>query len=83
MSGFCYDCEKMPCTRLRKLDERYRKNYGMSMLDNLAFIQNKGMAKFLEKEEERWSCQQCGSVVSVHRGNCLNCNAEVIRDRGA
>ena len=42
-SGFCYDCDKYPCTRLKRLDKRYRTNYGMSMIDNLNFIKKNGM----------------------------------------
>lgn len=38
-SGFCYDCEKYPCARLKKLDKRYRTNYVMSMIENLDNIQ--------------------------------------------
>lgn len=45
-SGFCYDCVKYPCTRLKNLDKRYRKNYGMSMIDNLANIKDNALEDF-------------------------------------
>ena len=32
---FCFDCEKIPCDRLKRLDKRYRTKYNMSMLENL------------------------------------------------
>jgi len=76
-SGFCYDCKKYPCTRLKSIDKRYRTNYGMSMLDNLDFIKNNGIEKFLESEQNRWTCKQCNSGVSVHRDFCLNCKTEL------
>ena len=79
-SGFCYDCTKYPCTRLKKLDQRYRTKYGMSMLANLAFMREHGMEKFLEHEEERWTCKVCHSGVSVHRTYCLQCKAELKRE---
>ena len=72
-SGFCYECEKYPCTRLKQLDKRYRTNYGMSMIENLNFIQLNGLEYFLENEESRWTCKECGSGISVHRDYCLNC----------
>lgn len=75
-SGFCYDCEKYPCTRLKKLDLRYRTKYGMSMVENLNYIQESGMDKFLANEEIRWTCKECGAGLSVHRTFCLNCKAE-------
>lgn len=79
-SGFCYDCEQYPCTRLKNLDKRYRKNYGMSMLDNLELIKQFGLDEFIKKEEQRWLCQNCGSSLCVHRDFCLNCNAERVKD---
>jgi hypothetical protein len=77
-SGFCYDCAKFPCARLRRLDERYRAKYRMSMIDNLKFIRENGMAKFLENEQKRWTCLNCGSGISVHRDFCLHCKSNVL-----
>jgi hypothetical protein len=76
-SGFCYDCEKYPCTRLKTLDKRYRTKYGMSMLDNLDNINKIGLEKFIENEESRWACKECGAGVSVHRSFCLDCKIEI------
>lgn len=76
-SGFCFDCEKFPCTRLKQLDKRYRSKYRMSMIDNLLSIQNEGLQNFLLQEEKRWLCKSCGSSLSVHRDFCLNCNAKL------
>ena len=72
-SGFCYECPKYPCRRLRDLDKRYRTKYGMSMIENLAFIRESGLTAFVEKEDERWRCQSCGAVICVHRDFCLQC----------
>ena len=76
-TGFCYDCKKYPCSRLKRLDKRYRTNYGMSMIENLEYIQNKGLDKFLINEDKRWTCKVCGSGLCVHRDYCLKCNIEI------
>lgn len=76
-SGFCYDCERYPCTRLKNLDKRYQTKYRMSMIENLAYIKNQGLGKFLKNEEDRWKCKVCGSGLSVHRDFCLNCKTEI------
>ena len=76
-SGFCYDCEKYPCTRLKNLDKRYRINYGMSMIDNLEYIKDYGLNKFLRNEEDKWKCKVCGAGLSVHRDFCLNCKTKI------
>lgn len=77
VSGFCYDCVKYPCTRLKNLDKRYRTNYGMSMIENLSYIRDNGLEHFLINEEEKWTCGVCGAGLSVHRKYCLSCKAEL------
>jgi len=76
-SGFCFDCKKYPCTRLKNLDKRYRTNYGMSMIENLIYINNHGLEEFLKNEEDKWKCWVCGAGLSVHRDFCLNCKTEI------
>jgi len=72
-SGFCYDCSKYPCKRLKQLDKRYRTKYAMSMLENLDFIKTAGLNEFLANESVRWKCNSCGGSICVHRGYCLKC----------
>ncbi len=61
---FCWDCAEFPCDRLRHLDRRYRTRYGMSQIENLERIRDKGIAKFLEEELQRWVCEE--GVFCVH-----------------
>ena len=72
-SRFCYDCIKYPCTRLKQLDKRYRKNYNMSMIENLDNIKKFGLDKFVKMKYDRWICNNCGGTICVNRGYCLNC----------
>ena len=72
-SGFCYECPKYPCRRLKQLDKRYRTKYSMSMIENLQFIREHGLRAFVEKENERWRCRKCGGVICVHRHFCFTC----------
>lgn len=76
---FCYNCEEFPCSILEALDKRYRSKYHMSMIENLMFIRDNGMEMFLEKEEAKWRCSQCGGVICCHNGLCMNCNIEMLR----
>lgn len=76
-SRFCYDCEIFPCARLKRLDKRYRTNYGMSMLENLAFIQEQGLESFLKQEEMKWTSKECGAALCVHREFCLKCKSKI------
>lgn len=70
---FCFACSKFPCARLKRLDKRYRTNYGMSMIENLTFIKENGLEEFQNRENDRWTCKKCSAILSVHRDECLNC----------
>lgn len=72
-SGFCYECQKYPCPRLKQLDKRYRTRYNTSFFDNLTMIKVKGIDQFLAFETERRSCPECGATLCVHRPACLEC----------
>lgn len=76
-SGFCYDCTIYPCKRLKQLDKRYRNKYHMSMIENLAIIQEFGLEEFLKRENIKWTCAKCHARVSAHRDYCLECGREI------
>jgi hypothetical protein len=78
---FCFECGSFPCNRLKDIDERYRTKYHMSMIENLEFIKEQGIDKFLEKEEEKWCCPECGEAVCCHNGLCLHCDLEKLRQK--
>jgi hypothetical protein len=72
-SGFCFDCEKYPCLRMKQLDKRYRLKYKTSLMGNLGSIKSTGMDAFLQSESLKWRCPDCGDVVCIHNGNCVSC----------
>jgi hypothetical protein len=70
---FCSGCEIFPCKRLKNLNQRYKTKYNMSMVENLEYIKDFGMEKFLENEDKRWTCSDCGGTICVHKGYCDSC----------
>jgi hypothetical protein len=70
---YCFSCDGFPCARLKHLDKRYRTKYGMSMIDNLEAIRRFGIRHFVRNEKERWTCPECGELLSVHKAQCLSC----------
>ncbi len=63
---FCFKCHKFPCRRLRQLDKRYRTKYRMSMINNLKYIQKKGLVRFVVYREKRWQCLGGEGIICVH-----------------
>lgn len=76
IGDYCNTCEDLPCRRIKQLDNRYRAKYGMSMIENLEFIDKHGIDAFIEKENEKWKCPDCGELFSVHRRECVQCGKE-------
>jgi hypothetical protein len=70
---FCYQCTDMPCDHLAKLDKHYMARYGLSMVENLKILKEKGVEAFLKGQAEKYRCPSCGDVVSVHDGKCYKC----------
>jgi hypothetical protein len=61
---FCCRCPEFPCERLWRLDKRYRTKYGMSEIENLEFIREYGIRKFVASERKRWISKK--GILCVH-----------------
>jgi hypothetical protein len=79
----CSECANMPCRNLAKIDELYRARYGMSMVENLKDIKEKGMTEFLHTQAKKYHCPNCGDVVSVHDGKCYACGFQGEKPKGS
>ena len=80
-SKFCCDCNLFPCEKIKHIDKRYRTKYHMSMIENLTMIKNEKIKKFLEKENTKWKCINCGGVICCHNGLCYSCQMDIIKSR--
>ena len=70
---YCSDCVGFPCARLSHLDERYRTRYGLSVIDNLVSIGELGIRGFIDAENKKWACPQCGGMLLMHQSQCPSC----------
>jgi len=71
---YCYECKDFPCKQIQKLDDKYRKRFDYSTINNLNYIKENRMEKFLENQEKKYKCPKCGGIICVHNGNCYFCN---------
>jgi hypothetical protein len=71
---YCHLCDSFPCERLRHVDSRYRKQYGMSFIENLVMIRDHGIDAFFDHQKETYSCPKCGEYISIHSGKCYVCD---------
>jgi len=73
---YCHSCAEFACRWILQLDKRYCLKYHMSMIENLARIQNSGISAFVKSERERWTCSVCGGTVDIHYYRCSLCGEE-------
>ena len=78
---FCYQCPDFPCTRLLHLDKRYRTLFRMSMIENLEYIRQNGLTRFVKKEAERWKCPECAATICCHNGICFDCGLSELKNK--
>ncbi len=78
---FCFECEGFPCERLKTIDRRYKSRYRTSLISNLVFIKENGMARFLEFQEKTWRCPNCSGMICCHNGLCFSCDLKKLRNK--
>ena len=72
-AAFCFECDQYPCQQIERIDNRYRKNYNMSMKDNLQSIKERGISQFLKEQYQKYRCPKCGGLISIHNRKCFTC----------
>lgn len=70
---YCFQCDEFPCKRLAHLDKRYSTRYATSPIENLKRIKANGIRKFIQTENEKWTCRKCGAMLCMHDPQCPSC----------
>lgn len=70
---FCFACDNFPCENLRKLDERHVRKENVSPIENLLRIREIGAEKWLEEQEQKWLCPECGGAFCSTDRECYDC----------
>ena len=72
--SFCIECEQYPCKEIKRMDARYKKNYRMSVIDNLETIKKIGVEKFIQQQYDKYRCPTCEGLISIHNNKCFKCD---------
>jgi hypothetical protein len=73
---YCHECGGFPCARIVTLDRSYRKRYAVSLVAHAMSLSDVGVDAYLEAERVRWTCTECGGVVSLHDAECSECRSK-------
>jgi hypothetical protein len=75
---FCYQCTEInSCELLKKFISDSQWPYQQGVLKNMEMIHNEGKKKWLEDQEKRWHCTNCGTPQSWFTETCPQCGQTV------
>lgn len=72
---WCFECGRFPCARIKSLDQRYRQNYGVYLIQN-GLDAKRDMDAFLQAQRECFACKSCGGVIDQHHQRCSECGKD-------
>ncbi|MFV0516506.1 MAG: DUF3795 domain-containing protein [Aminipila sp.] len=70
---YCYECDEYPCKLIKNLEKSYNTRYGVSLVENGRFVKANGLAVFMEQQKEKYTCPNCGGIISIHDSECSEC----------
>ncbi|MFH2040683.1 MAG: DUF3795 domain-containing protein [Chloroflexota bacterium] len=76
--AFCYECADLStCEKMQKFMMDAQWPYHQGVLKNMEKIRCNGVAKWLEVQDERWRCANCGTPHSWWDETCPQCGQTV------
>ena len=74
---YCFECADFPCKLIKNLEKSYNKRYDESLIRNSLTVKDKGIDAFMVSEREKWICPCCSGVISLHDGECSECQTKI------
>lgn len=75
---WCFECCRFPCAQIKSLDQRYRQNYDVALIQN-SLDAERDMDAFLHAQKEYFSCKSCGGIIDQHHQRCSECGTSAYR----
>lgn len=74
---YCFECVDFPCKKIKSLEKSYKIRYKTSLIKNSQDVKVIGLELFMKKQQEDYTCSDCGGVVSLHDAFCSECGKAV------
>ena len=71
--SYCFECVDFPCKQIKNLEKSYNTRYQASLIENSRFVQEHGLVKFMDWQTEKYTCPECGGIISIHDAECSEC----------
>jgi len=77
--NFCYECSKYPdCEKFRFIADSCSR-HGENLMENLDRIRVGEVMEWLEEEDKKWRCRNCGKPIAMHLIECHWCRAKTAK----
>lgn len=74
---YCYECADFPCKQIKSLEKSYNSRYHASLVENSNTVREHGVKVLLEQHREKYKCQHCGGIISLHDAECSECRYKI------
>lgn len=74
---YCFECTEYPCIRVKNLEKSYNKRYQTSLIKNSELVKEKGLVEFMRLQKNKYTCKNCGGIISLHDGECSECQTKM------
>ena len=71
--GHCGECEEFPCAIRRRLDKKYRENYGIDLHTNIRVLTRIGPAGWCLRQQSEYTCPVCKGTIDPYKHTCYEC----------
>lgn len=79
---YCFECSEYPCKQIKRLEKSYNIRYHASLMENSQTVKEQGMDGFLVQQKEKYTCPECGGIISIHDAECSECQWKYLEEEG-
>jgi len=72
----CADCSEMPCAKVTALNDDEWEHHS-EVITNLNRIKQVGKTAWLQEQQEKWKCPECGERTKWYQKACDKCHAKL------
>jgi len=72
----CSECDDFPCEKIQEFNDDDYEHHSV-VIRNLNELKEIEISVWLQKQEERWKCDSCGTRFSWYDEKCSNCGTEL------
>ena len=62
---------------IKNLEKSYNKRYQASLIENSRFVQGQDLEHFMEQQKIKYTCSECGGIISIHDRECSECQEKM------